>query len=261
MSDDQRNDDDAYRDDPWRGPDPTSDPTSPIEQEPTGVMPQSEQSAAPPPPPGPYAGHDAGAPPPQGEPHQPPTDRPDYPAQQGYGAHGQGDSGQGDSGQGGYGQGSYGQGGYGSSPSPYGPSSYGQGYGPTGDYGQGGYGTGGYGYGAAPPPPPPQPGQPYGGYGAPYAPPQQNTSALILTIASGVSFVFCAGLLLIPSLVLGIIALSKNAHDPVDSRRKTKLGWILFAVGWGITIIAGIAIAVWAIAVAGNAQVQYGNSY
>lgn len=100
--------------------------------------------------------------------------------------------------------------------------------------------------------PPPSPGQPYPSYGqygayAPglasgYAPPPQNTSALVLTIASGISLVFCAGLLTIPSLILGIIALTRNAEDPADSRRKSRLGWILFAVAWVVTVAAVIAV-------------------
>ena len=121
-------------------------------------------------------------------------------------------------------------------------------------------------YAATPPPPPadpyavPQPAyDPYAATGAPTqqggypayqapgqwqgappaygAPPAQNTSALVLTIISGIVTVSCC-LPGIVSLILGIMALTKNATDPEASRRLTKWGWIAFGVGMLLLVIA-----------------------
>ena len=106
---------------------------------------------------------------------------------------------------------------------PYGQPAaqpYGQ---PTGAYGQ------------------PQPGQPYPTYGqSPYATgshTEANTSAIILTILSALSL---CNFLTVGSLVIGIIALSKNSTDPEGSRRLTKIGWIVFAVVWALVIVVGV---------------------
>jgi len=74
--------------------------------------------------------------------------------------------------------------------------------------------------------------QPYG-TGAPAA---TNTSAIVLTILSGVSMMF-GNLLAVGSLVLGIMALTSNSTDPVGSRKKTKTGWIIFAVVWAVAFV------------------------
>jgi hypothetical protein len=97
-------------------------------------------------------------------------------------------------------------------------------------------------------PPPAQPyGQPqppqYSSYGQqPYAAAPKtpaNTSAIVLTILSGVSVLSC-NLLTIASLVLGIMALNKNAADPEGSHRMSKIGWIVFASVWAVAILAAI---------------------
>lgn len=97
-----------------------------------------------------------------------------------------------------------------------------------------------YPYGQAPPPAP----QPYG-YGAPPAyatgTPTTNSSALTLTILSGVSIMFCGGLLVIPALVLGIIGLTKQSSEPAESAKFTRWGWIAFAAGWVLSIFLIIA--------------------
>ncbi len=132
---------------------------------------------------------------------------------------------------------------YGGSTPAYGQSPYGQApqYGQQGGYdgqqggynGQqdnGGYDQQGYGYGNQP------------GYYAPA--PQQggsNTSAIVLTVASGIATLFCCGSG-IPSLIFGIIALTKQQNDPAGSAKMTKIGWIVFAV---LVVLAIIAIIIY----------------
>lgn len=121
-------------------------------------------------------------------------------------------------------------------------------------------------YGTPPPPsgsPYPPEGQqspygasPYGDPNAPYgtpppgyytqAPPQSNTSALVLTILSGIGMFACCGVTIV-SLILGIVGLTKQATDPVQSAKLTKWGWIAFAVGLGLAVI-GFIVYVFAIA-------------
>ncbi|MFC7491217.1 MULTISPECIES: hypothetical protein [unclassified Knoellia] len=84
------------------------------------------------------------------------------------------------------------------------------------------------------------------GYGAP---PPQNTSALVLTIISGIVTVSCC-LPGIAPLILGIMALSKQSTDPEASRRLSKWGWIAFAIGAGLAVIGLIAFI--AVGVAGG---------
>lgn len=89
-------------------------------------------------------------------------------------------------------------------------------------------------------PPYQAPGQwqaPPAAYGAP---PPQNTSALVLTIVSGLALVSCCNIFVIPSLVLGIMGLTKNNDDPVGARRLTKFGWIGFGIAVALVIIAVI---------------------
>lgn len=124
-------------------------------------------------------------------------------------------------------------------------------------------------YAATPPPPPydpyaaPQPAyDPYaatggqaqqGGYPAYNAPGQwqappaaygapapQNTSALVLTILSGIVTVSCCIPGIAP-LILGIMALTKQSTDPEASRRLTKWGWIAFGIGLALVVLGGIA--------------------
>lgn len=132
-------------------------------------------------------------------------------------------------------------------------------------------------YAASPPPPAgdpyaaPQPAyDPYaatggaaaqGGYPAYQAPgqwqappaaygaaPESNTSGLVLTIVSAIAmFTCCFGVF---PLIFGIISLSKNATDPVGSRRMSKIGWIVFGVTAAIMLI--IIVAFVAIGIAGG---------
>lgn len=92
-------------------------------------------------------------------------------------------------------------------------------------------------------PPYQAPGQwqaPPAAYGAP---PPQNTSALVLTIMSGIVTVSCCLPGIVP-LILGIVALTKNATDPEGSRRLTKWGWIAFGVGIALAVIGVIVFFV-----------------
>ena len=84
--------------------------------------------------------------------------------------------------------------------------------------------------------PPAQPyGQQYYAPGAPAVP--SNTSAIVLTIVSGVSMLGTAFFVGIPSLIFGIMALTSNTSDPVGSRKKSRTGWIIFAVNVAILIL------------------------
>jgi hypothetical protein len=95
------------------------------------------------------------------------------------------------------------------------------------------------------------PAQPYGqqplAYSQqPYAIGQHtpaNTSAIVLTILSGVSVIFC-NILAIASLVVGIVALTKNTTDHEGSRRYAKIGWIVFASVWAVAILGIIALII-----------------
>jgi len=116
---------------------------------------------------------------------------------------------------------------------------YNQQYGqPAGQYGQpqpGPYGQ-------------PQPGQQYPAYGqqtyATGQPSETNASAIVLTILSGIIMLSTCFVIGIPSLIFGIMALTSNTTDPVGSRKKTKTGWILFAVNVGVVVVlAGVALA------------------
>ncbi|NLJ53739.1 MAG: hypothetical protein GX344_06345 [Intrasporangiaceae bacterium] len=123
-------------------------------------------------------------------------------------------------------------------------------------------------YGTPPPPPgspyPPQGQAPYGSapygdpnapYGAPppgyyaQAPSQTNTSALVLTILSGIGIFACCGVTIV-SLVLGILGLTKQATDPVQSAKLTKWGWIAFACGLVLAVVGFVLYVVGFVALA-----------
>ena len=146
-------------------------------------------------------------------------------------------------------------------PSPYGQSPYGQPDPAQGAYGQPGYDQTGYGqapYGQLGPTQTPYGQQPYGStaYGqqpyslppAPYGPPPQNGNALALTIVSAIGTVLCC-LFCLPSLVLGIVALSKQSTDPQGSAKMARWGWYALA---GAALLAVLCIvAFFAFGVAG----------
>ena len=204
-------------------PEPYRDPTAPVwSSEPTTPVPpwqpsatpqepSPESSSPPPPPPSPYA--------------QPQTPQPAPPAAPPYG--GQGYPGTVGS-----------QPGYPAppppgpgpaqpdEPAPYGQSPY--------DAGQPAYGQSPYGYATA-------------GY-SPYltGTNEKNTSALVLLIVSIVSFFVCGGIFIIPAAVMGGMALSRQTSDPVRSRSLSRRGWIAYAIGMVVAVIAIGAFIAWA---------------
>lgn len=121
--------------------------------------------------------------------------------------------------------------------SPYGSIPYG----PPG-YVQQPYGSPAYGrppYGLPPEPYGPPPG-PYGPYGAP---PARNTSAVVLTVLSGVATALCC-LFGLPSLILGIVALNRQTSDPQGSARMSKYGWITFGVLMALALVVVVVLGV-----------------
>ena len=134
-----------------------------------------------------------------------------------------------------YGEAPYGQTGY--DQAPFGQAPYGQLEPAQTPYGQQPYGSTAYG----------QP--PYALPPGPYGPPPKNGNALALTIVSAIGTVLCC-LLCLPSLILGIVALSKQSTDPQGSARLARWGWYALA---GAAVIAVIAIVAFiALAAAGS---------
>jgi len=102
-------------------------------------------------------------------------------------------------------------------------------------------------YGQQPPPAPygqAQPGAQYPAYGqqsyatGPHT--ETNTSALVLTIVSGIMMFSTCFTIGIPSLIFGIMGLTSNKTDPEGSRKKAKTGWIIFAVNVGVVVLLAI---------------------
>ena len=126
-----------------------------------------------------------------------------------------------------YGQQPYAQPPYGQQAAPYGQDPYGQ-----QAYGQPQYGQQGYGQ-----PPVPYGQPPYAAPGTYGQPSRTNGSALALTIISGLATVSCC-LLSAPALIFGIIALTKQTNDPEGSARMARYGWIAFAAGFALSLLA-----------------------
>ena len=119
-------------------------------------------------------------------------------------------------------------------------------------------------YGQQPPAPPygqqpPTYNQQYYATGAATVP--SNTSAIILTIVSGVSMLGSAFVVGIPSLIFGIMALTSNSTDPVGSRKKSRIGWILYAVNAGVVVILVIIAIIGLIAFSGSNSIDFNTSY
>ena len=106
--------------------------------------------------------------------------------------------------------------------------------------------------------PAPPYGQQYYAAGAPAVP--SNTSAIILTIVSGVSMLSTVFFVGIPSLIFGIMALTSNTADPVGSRKKAKTGWIIFAVNVGVLILL-IVGAIALFVVSGTSSTTFDSGY
>ncbi|MGL4745215.1 MAG: hypothetical protein ACRCXL_12615 [Dermatophilaceae bacterium] len=94
-----------------------------------------------------------------------------------------------------------------------------------------------------PPPPlgyPPPPYTPPGGGGV-------NVSAIVLTAVSAIGSFCC--FFSLPSLVIGIVALTKQHDDPEGSRRWARIGWVVFGV---LAAVVVIGVALWFSMVARN---------
>lgn len=114
-------------------------------------------------------------------------------------------------------------------------------------------------------PPAPPYGQQYPGYGQQYYAPgapavPSNTSAIVLTIVSGVSMLSTAFFVGIPSLIFGIMALTSNPTDPVGSRKKSRIGWIIYAVNVGIIILL-IVGAIGLFVISGTSSTTFSSGY
>ena len=132
---------------------------------------------------------------------------------------------------------------------PYGAPTGAQPYGPPTPFGTpGAYGAPGE-PGASGPYGTPDAANPYGTPNAPYgtpppayyqsAPPQSNTSALVLTIISAIGTLSCC--LPLPALILGIVALTKQTSEPELSAQLAKYGWITFCAMFALAALAFVA--------------------
>lgn len=79
------------------------------------------------------------------------------------------------------------------------------------------------------------------------APTPANTSAIVLVVLSSLALMtgYCC-YIGIPSLILGILGLTKNSTDPEGAARLTKIGWITFA---SLAIITVLAVLVFVLVV------------
>ncbi|MBM6403247.1 hypothetical protein JQN72_03170 [Phycicoccus sp. CSK15P-2] len=100
-------------------------------------------------------------------------------------------------------------------------------------------------------------GSPYAAPPVGYAPTQTNGSALALTIVSGALIFFCVGLLQIPALVFGIVALTKQSSDPEGSRRTTRHGWIAFTIGLVVNVLVLVTFVVFVIVADGGGSSSF----
>jgi hypothetical protein len=117
---------------------------------------------------------------------------------------------------------------------PYGQPAYGQPpYQPPQQPPYGSQPQYGYGY----PQPPGYATPAYGGYSQPTPTPG---STIALVVVSGICTLGC--LFGIPSLVLGIIALTKVNTNIAETRRLTRIGWIVFGVVAALAVLAIIVI-------------------
>lgn len=92
-------------------------------------------------------------------------------------------------------------------------------------------------YAQGPYAPPPYAGNPYG------AVRQANTSAIVLVIVAGLSTLLSC-LPAIPAVVFGIIALVKQDDEPPESRKFARWGWIAYAIGVAVYIVAVVGLIV-----------------
>ena len=79
-------------------------------------------------------------------------------------------------------------------------------------------------------------------YAYAYAPPRpMGASVIVLVILSAIMTMsgYCCWVG-IPSLVMGIVAMTKNSSDPEGADRLTRYGWITFAALFAIGLLAVI---------------------
>lgn len=100
-----------------------------------------------------------------------------------------------------------------------------------------------------------QPGQPYPAYGQefyPGGPPAEtNASAIVLTVVSALAMMGTC-FIGIPSLIFGIMALTSNRTDPVGSRKKSRTGWIIFAINAAVVVVLGVIFGIVLFAMSSN---------
>ncbi len=108
-----------------------------------------------------------------------------------------------------------------------------------------------------------QPGTQYPAYGQQTYPTgaqtDTNGSAIVLTILSGIFMLSTCFTVGIPSLVFGIMALTSNSTDPAGSRKKTKTGWILFGINFGVVVL--LAIVAFGLLIATGNNISDNNSF
>lgn len=81
-------------------------------------------------------------------------------------------------------------------------------------------------------------------YAYAYAPPRpMGASVIVLVILSAIMTMsgYCCWVG-IPSLVMGIVAMTKNSSDPEGADRLTRYGWITFAALFAIGLLAVIGL-------------------
>ncbi|NHA67941.1 hypothetical protein [Phycicoccus flavus] len=74
----------------------------------------------------------------------------------------------------------------------------------------------------------------------PLTPTTTNGSALALTIVSGLLVLSCCGALMVPALVLGILALTRQATDPAWASATARKGWLALAGGVALTLVLAV---------------------
>lgn len=137
-------------------------------------------------------------------------------------------------------------------PAPYGspPGQQAQGSSSYPGYGYQGQPYGSYqgqpGYGPSQGGPPAYPGYPGYGYTPPGRPSTTNASTIVLLVLSGL-LTASTCIMGLPSLVMSIIAITKQDNDPEGARRLTMWGWIVLAIMVVLGAIAIAGIIAWAV--------------
>ena len=78
---------------------------------------------------------------------------------------------------------------------------------------------------------------PYGGYPQPAPTPG---SSIALVVVSGFFVLFF--LIGVPSLIIGIIALTKARFDPAEAKRLTWIGWLVLGVIVAVLVLIGVIL-------------------